>query len=79
MDSYLAEVALHYGLAGAAADPAKLIDYSTRAGMCALDVRAYAESIRFFSEAIIALQVRGASPRALAIWSTFVANVATPT
>jgi DNA-binding NarL/FixJ family response regulator len=60
--SYLAEIVGHYRLAGAAADPAKLIDYSTRAGEHALEVRAYAESARHFGDAIAAIHARGCPP-----------------
>jgi DNA-binding CsgD family transcriptional regulator/tetratricopeptide (TPR) repeat protein len=56
IDGHLAEIAGHYRLAGGAADPAKVIDYSTRAGARALEVRAYDESIRLFGEAIAAVQ-----------------------
>jgi DNA-binding CsgD family transcriptional regulator/tetratricopeptide (TPR) repeat protein len=58
----LAEIAGHYRMAGGAADPAKLIDYATRAGVRALEVRAYDESIRRFDEAIAAVQDRQAPP-----------------
>ena len=45
VDARLAEIAGHYRMAGGAADPAKLIEYLTRAGLRALDVRAYDECI----------------------------------
>jgi DNA-binding NarL/FixJ family response regulator len=53
-----AEIAGHYRLAGAAADPARFIDYSASAGEHALEVRAYAESARLFGDAIAAIQTR---------------------
>lgn len=62
VDSHLADIAEHYRLAGAAADPAKLVEYSTRAGERALDVRAYGESSRLFGEAIAAIQARSPQP-----------------
>jgi DNA-binding CsgD family transcriptional regulator len=62
VDPHLAEIAGHYRLAGAAADPAKLIEYSTRAGERALDVRAYSESARLLGDAIAALHERGGQP-----------------
>jgi predicted ATPase len=54
-DVHLAELAGHYRAAGGAADPAKVVEYSTRAGDRALDIGAYAESIRYFGDAIAAL------------------------
>jgi DNA-binding NarL/FixJ family response regulator len=62
IESHLADIAGHYRLAGASADPVKLIEYSTRAGERALDVRAYAESTRLLGEAIAALEVRSEQP-----------------
>ena len=62
IDPHLAEIAEHYRQAGAAADPVKLVEYSTRAGERALDVRAYDECIRHFGEAIATIQTRSPQP-----------------
>jgi DNA-binding CsgD family transcriptional regulator/transcriptional regulator with XRE-family HTH domain/tetratricopeptide (TPR) repeat protein len=62
LTSYLAEIAGHYRLAGAAADPSKFIDYSIRAGEHALNVRAFAETTRLLGDAIAAIRALGGPP-----------------
>jgi tetratricopeptide (TPR) repeat protein len=59
IDAYLVELANHYRLAGVAANPAKLVEYASRAGDRALSAHAYAESTRLFGEAVAALTAKG--------------------
>jgi tetratricopeptide (TPR) repeat protein len=63
---HVAALALHYRMAGAAADPARTLDYSLQAGEAAYGVFAHEEAISHWSAALDLMEAAGADPRARA-------------
>ncbi|HKG36769.1 MAG TPA: AAA family ATPase [Solirubrobacterales bacterium] len=59
LERRLAELAHHYNEAGAAGDPAKAVDYATRAGERALAQLGYEEAAELFRRALDALELAG--------------------
>jgi len=59
LEPHLAEIALHYRLAGPRAERARAIDFATRAGDQAATVLAFEEAIRFYDFALEGLASHG--------------------
>jgi AAA ATPase-like protein len=57
LDNHLAELAHHFSKAAVSGDPARAIDYSTRAGRRALRASAWDEAARLFEQALAALEL----------------------
>ncbi len=66
IDAHVAELALHYRTAGVAADPAKTIAYTVRAGERALDSLAYEEAHRHWVSALEVMNETDVEPLELA-------------
>src|SRR5262249_16761 len=59
LDSYLAQLAHHFGMAGQSGDVEKAITYAARAGARASSLLAYEEAVRHYERALQALEHPG--------------------